>query len=161
MTAQEFATFRICNPMFGVSVLGIHDVFRPAAMTAVPHSGPEIAGVLNLRGRIVTAIDAGSRLGYHSQQNQELARIWPSASRAKAIASGCKSTRSERWSGCKKVNWSKTPLTLTRHGRAYSAAFTALKTASWSKWTLTGCWLAQAPRMLLPQPDRGYWRRRA
>ena len=63
MITQEFVTFRICDQMFGVSVSEIHDVFRPAAMTPVPLSGPEIAGVLNLRGRIVTAIDARSRLG--------------------------------------------------------------------------------------------------
>ena len=67
MTTCEFVTFRICDQMFGVSVSEIHDVFRPAAMTPVPLSGPEIAGVLNLRGRIVTAIDARSRLGLPSQ----------------------------------------------------------------------------------------------
>jgi purine-binding chemotaxis protein CheW len=66
MTTCEFVTFRICDQMFGVSVSEIHDVFRPAAMTPVPLSGPEIAGVLNLRGRIVTAIDARSRLGLPS-----------------------------------------------------------------------------------------------
>jgi purine-binding chemotaxis protein CheW len=37
-------------------------------MTPVPLSGPEIAGVLNLRGRIVTAIDARSRLGMKSPE---------------------------------------------------------------------------------------------
>ncbi|RYG33374.1 MAG: chemotaxis protein CheW [Burkholderiales bacterium] len=67
MSSQEFVTFRIGDQMFGVSVSEIHDVFRPAAMTPVPLSGPEIAGVLNLRGRIVTAIDARSRLGLASQ----------------------------------------------------------------------------------------------
>ena len=63
MSTQEFVTFRICDQMFGVSVTEIHDVFRPTRMTPVPLSGSEIAGVLNLRGRIVTAIDARSRLG--------------------------------------------------------------------------------------------------
>ena len=66
MTTCEFVTFRICDQMFGVNVSEIQDVFRPAAMTPVPLSGPEIAGVLNLRGRIVTAIDARSRLGLPS-----------------------------------------------------------------------------------------------
>ncbi len=64
---QEFITFRICDQSFGVSVSEIHDVFRPSSMTPVPLSGPEIAGVLNLRGRIVTAIDARSRLGLPPQ----------------------------------------------------------------------------------------------
>lgn len=62
-TTREYVTFRISEQLFGLSVIEIHDVFRPARMTPVPLSGSEIAGVLNLRGRIVTAIDARSRLG--------------------------------------------------------------------------------------------------
>ncbi|MFT3724134.1 MAG: chemotaxis protein CheW [Hyphomonadaceae bacterium] len=67
MTTKEFVTFKICDQTFGVCVSEIHDVFRPSAMTPVPLSGAEIAGVLNLRGRIVTAIDARSRLGLPPQ----------------------------------------------------------------------------------------------
>ena len=63
MTGHEFVTFRIAGQLFGVSVAEIQDVFRPAGMTPVPLAGSEIAGVLNLRGRIVTAIDARARLG--------------------------------------------------------------------------------------------------
>jgi purine-binding chemotaxis protein CheW len=63
MSTQEFVTFSISGQLFGLSVTEIHDVFRPTNMTSVPLSGAEIAGVLNLRGRIVTAIDARSRLG--------------------------------------------------------------------------------------------------
>jgi len=63
MTTREYVTFRIGGQLFGLSVTEIHDVFRPSRMTPVPLSGSEIAGVLNLRGRIVTAIDARSRLG--------------------------------------------------------------------------------------------------
>jgi purine-binding chemotaxis protein CheW len=59
----EFVTFKIGGQVFGASVAEIHDVFRPANMTPVPLSSGEIAGVLNLRGRIVTAINARSRLG--------------------------------------------------------------------------------------------------
>ena len=62
MSTREFVTFRIGDQTFGVSVSEIHDVFRPAGMTPVPLAGADIAGVLNLRGRIVTAIDARSRL---------------------------------------------------------------------------------------------------
>ncbi len=62
-TTREYVTFRISDQLFGLSVIEIHDVFRPTRMTPVPLSGLEIAGVLNLRGRIVTAIDARSRLG--------------------------------------------------------------------------------------------------
>jgi purine-binding chemotaxis protein CheW len=58
----EFVTFAIAGQMFGLSISRVQDVFKPARITVVPLAGPEIAGVLNLRGRIVTAIDMRRRL---------------------------------------------------------------------------------------------------
>jgi purine-binding chemotaxis protein CheW len=60
---KEFVTVHIADQLFGVAVVDIHDVFALQAVTPVPLSPPEVAGVLNLRGRIVTAIDARVRLG--------------------------------------------------------------------------------------------------
>ena len=42
---------------FGIPVLQIRDIFKPSNLTPVPLSSPEILGVANLRGRIVTTID--------------------------------------------------------------------------------------------------------
>lgn len=60
---KEFVTLYIGDQLFGVHVGDIRDVFALKGLTPVPGSKPEIAGVLNLRGRIVTAIDARRRLG--------------------------------------------------------------------------------------------------
>ncbi len=60
---KEFVTVHIGDQLFGVQVTDIRDVFALKSLTPVPGSKPEIAGVLNLRGRIVTAIDARCRLG--------------------------------------------------------------------------------------------------
>jgi purine-binding chemotaxis protein CheW len=60
---KEFVTINIGDQLFGVNVTDIRDVFALKGMTPVPGSKPEIAGVLNLRGRIVTAIDARCKLG--------------------------------------------------------------------------------------------------
>lgn len=60
---SDFITVYIGDQLFGIPVKIIHDVFTPEAITVVPLSGPEIGGVLNLRGRIVTAIDIRHRLG--------------------------------------------------------------------------------------------------
>ena len=59
----DYVTLTIGKQLFGVPVLLIHDVFAPQVITPVPLSGRAIAGVLNLRGRIVTAIDARKCLG--------------------------------------------------------------------------------------------------
>jgi purine-binding chemotaxis protein CheW len=60
---KEFVTVQVADQLFGVRVTDIRDVFALKSLTPVPRSRPEIAGVLNLRGRIVTAIDARCRLG--------------------------------------------------------------------------------------------------
>lgn len=53
----QYVTVYIADQLFGLPISRVHDVFMPDAMTPVPLSAKEIAGVLNLRGRIVTAID--------------------------------------------------------------------------------------------------------
>jgi purine-binding chemotaxis protein CheW len=60
---REFVTVRIGEQLFGVEVTHIHEVFQPQAVSPVPLAKPEIAGVLNLRGRIVTTVCARRRLG--------------------------------------------------------------------------------------------------
>ena len=60
---SEYVTFTTADQLFGLPIEGVQDVFKPSSITRVPLAGPEIAGVLNLRGRIVTAIELRSRLG--------------------------------------------------------------------------------------------------
>ena len=61
--SSEFVTVEIAGQLFGLPIEQVEDVFMPDAITEVPLSNPEVAGVLNLRGRIVTAIDMRRRLG--------------------------------------------------------------------------------------------------
>src|SRR2546423_15130264 len=59
----EYVTVVIDGQLFGLPISRVQDVFMPDRITRVPLSAPEIAGVLNLRGRIVTAVDMRRRLG--------------------------------------------------------------------------------------------------
>src|SRR5215213_4550417 len=59
----EYVTVTIGGQLFGLPISRVQDVFMPDRITRVPLAAPEIAGVLNLRGRIVTAIDMRRRLG--------------------------------------------------------------------------------------------------
>ena len=59
----EYVTVMIGGQLFGLPISRVQDVFMPERITRVPLCAPEIAGVLNLRGRIVTAIDMRRRLG--------------------------------------------------------------------------------------------------
>src|SRR5438132_7343727 len=59
----EYVTVIIDGQLFGLPISRVQDVFMPDRLTRVPLAPPEIAGVLNLRGRIVTAVDLRRRLG--------------------------------------------------------------------------------------------------
>ncbi len=66
---REFVTVHIADQLFGVEVSRIHDVFTPVGLTQVPLARPEIAGVLNLRGRIVTTFDGRACLGLPKRED--------------------------------------------------------------------------------------------
>ena len=70
---SDYVTFTTADQMFGLPIERVQDVFKPARMTRVPLAGPEIAGVLNLRGRIVTAIELRTRLGMGARDNGQVA----------------------------------------------------------------------------------------
>lgn len=60
---QDYVTMFIDGQMFGIAVLTVQDVLGPQKITRIPLAPREVAGSLNLRGRIVTAIDVRLRLG--------------------------------------------------------------------------------------------------
>lgn len=59
---EDFVTMFIEGQLFGIPVLVVQDVLGPQKITRIPLAPPEVAGSLNLRGRIVTAIDVRMRL---------------------------------------------------------------------------------------------------
>jgi purine-binding chemotaxis protein CheW len=61
--SAEFVTLTVAGQLCGIPVLTVRDILGPQAVTRVPLAPPEVAGSLNLRGRIVTAIDLRRRLG--------------------------------------------------------------------------------------------------
>jgi len=60
---RDYVTMSIGSQLFGIPVLTVQDVLGPQSITRVPLAPAEVAGSLNLRGRIVTAIDVRLRLG--------------------------------------------------------------------------------------------------
>ena len=59
----EYVTAIIGGQLFGLPIARVQDVFAPQKVTRVPLAGYEVAGVLNLRGRIVTVVDLRRQLG--------------------------------------------------------------------------------------------------
>jgi len=60
----QLCTFRVGNILVGIEVDRVQEINRDQAMTTVPLAAPEIKGLINLRGQIVTAIDLRYRLGF-------------------------------------------------------------------------------------------------
>lgn len=53
----QYVTFKVENQLFGIPALQIEEVISMMPLTKIPLAPSKIAGTLNLRGRIVTAID--------------------------------------------------------------------------------------------------------
>jgi purine-binding chemotaxis protein CheW len=50
--------------LLGLPIARITEIFKADRLTRVPLAAPQIAGLLNLRGRVITAIDLGWHLGH-------------------------------------------------------------------------------------------------
>lgn len=59
----EFSTFYVGGALCGINILNIQEINKHFEITKVPQSSDYIEGILNLRGRIVTIIDLGKKLG--------------------------------------------------------------------------------------------------
>ncbi|MBK6870113.1 MAG: chemotaxis protein CheW [Kineosporiaceae bacterium] len=60
---SQLSTFHVGKYLFGVDVALVQEVVRLNQITPVPLARPEIAGLINLRGAVLTAIDLRARLG--------------------------------------------------------------------------------------------------
>jgi purine-binding chemotaxis protein CheW len=60
---SQLSTFHVGTYLFGVDVSLVQEVVRLQQMTPVPLAPPEIAGLINLRGEVLTAIGLRARLG--------------------------------------------------------------------------------------------------
>ena len=74
----------IGGQLFGLPIVRVQDVFIPERLTRVPLAPPEIAGVLNLRGRIVTLIDLRRRFGLGQREKRHVAMAIGVESRAES-----------------------------------------------------------------------------
>jgi purine-binding chemotaxis protein CheW len=66
--AQVYVTLTVAGQLCGIPVLCVRDILAEQPITRIPLAPPDIAGSLNLRGRIVTAIDLRRRLNLPPQE---------------------------------------------------------------------------------------------
>ena len=63
MAERSVCTFRVGDLRVGIDIDRVREVVVDPAVTRVPRAAPSVAGLLNLRGNVLTVIDARTRLG--------------------------------------------------------------------------------------------------
>ncbi len=59
----QYCTFRLDGHLFGVPVASVQEVLKQQELTTVPQAPPEVSGLINLRGQIITTLELRTRLG--------------------------------------------------------------------------------------------------
>ena len=60
---ERMVLFVVGEHRFAVPIARIREIIPARAYTPLPGSGAHVCGLINLRGRIVTVVDLGARLG--------------------------------------------------------------------------------------------------
>lgn len=63
MSVHKLSTFRVDGDLFGVDAELVQEVSRSQQLTPVPLAPAAVAGLMNLRGEVVTALDLRRLLG--------------------------------------------------------------------------------------------------
>lgn len=71
--AMQFCTFYLEGALYGLRVDQVQEIVRHQEMTPVPLADAVIAGLINLRGQIVSALDLRVRLGLPTRSRSQLA----------------------------------------------------------------------------------------
>lgn len=68
---RQYCTFYVGDLFLGIAVEQVQEVLRDTAVTPVPKGPPAIRGLINLRGRIVTAVCLRTVFGLPPDDRQE------------------------------------------------------------------------------------------
>ena len=68
---RQFCTFFLDKLLFGVELEGVQEVLRSLDLTRVPLAPPVVAGLVNLRGQIITAVDLRRQLEFAERQCEQ------------------------------------------------------------------------------------------
>ena len=67
----KYLTFRLADEDYGVEILKVREINGMLKITAVPHMPPYVKGVINLRGKVLPAIDLRLKFGLPSAETTE------------------------------------------------------------------------------------------
>lgn len=65
--SEKLLTFKLSERLFGMDITLVKEIIRNLEYTPVPDSRPEIVGLLNLRGQVVTLFDLAKLMDYEHE----------------------------------------------------------------------------------------------
>ncbi len=71
----RWVTFRLDNETYGINVMQVQEVLRVTEIAPVPGAPNYVLGIINLRGNVVTVIDARSRFNLPFREPDDASRI--------------------------------------------------------------------------------------
>lgn len=74
-TRAQFSTFVVADRLYGIDVTRVQEVVRPMAMTRIPLAQAYVAGLINLRGQVATAIHLREMFELPEGQRSELMNV--------------------------------------------------------------------------------------
>jgi len=74
-TTAQWVTLRIDDDMYGIDVSKVQEVLNIPEITPVPGAPEYVIGIVNLRGNVVTVLDARKRFGLAPRQHDERSQI--------------------------------------------------------------------------------------
>ncbi|WP_017942254.1 MULTISPECIES: chemotaxis protein CheW [unclassified Thioalkalivibrio] len=70
-----YVTFSLADETYAIDVLQVQEVLKVTEIAPVPGVPDYILGIINLRGNVVTVIDARRRMGLEDRESDEASRI--------------------------------------------------------------------------------------
>ncbi len=67
----EFVALTAGEQKFCVDINQVRELRRWSPVTALPHAGADVLGVINLRGSVIPIVDLAARFGLHATQRDE------------------------------------------------------------------------------------------
>lgn len=71
----RWVSFTVADEVYAVNVLDVQEVLRDAEITPIPGAADSILGIINLRGNVVTVVDARMYFGLEEKPRDEQSRI--------------------------------------------------------------------------------------
>lgn len=85
--STQWVVFTCAGQRFGVPLGDVREILTPRPFTRLPGTGPEVCGLVGIRGRVVTVLDLGVVLGLRaagSLPDHRLLLLEPGAGRIAA-----------------------------------------------------------------------------